>query len=121
MHTDSPSASNFAAPQGRERRQHPRAALEWPITIALAEGSFEARLRDISASGLCFFLDRKVPEMTVLQLAFELGGQRIRCKGAVVRCAPISPRLDHYEIAVFLHEVQDSTRAAIESYVQARA
>jgi hypothetical protein len=122
MHTDSPTESRRPAPEGRERRQHPRVAAEWPITLVLAEGRFEARLRDVSAAGVCFFLDRKIEEMTILELAFELpAGPRLRCRGAVVRCEPLSPRIDHYEIAVFLHEVTDAERAAIDAYIASGA
>ncbi len=121
MHTESPSAPQGAAPQGRERRRHPRATAEWPVQLALKEGLFEARLRDVSSSGLCFFLDRRIPEMTVLGLEFELpgsdGATRVACRGAVVRCEPISPQLDHFEIAVFLHEIADDARVAIGLFV----
>lgn len=107
------------APQGRERRQHPRVAAEWPISVALVEGVYEARLRDISAAGVCFFLDRRIPEMTVLELSFELpsGGPQLDVRGAVVRCEPISDHIDHYEVAVFLHELSDREREAIAGYI----
>ena len=129
MHTDAPTVPEGSTPGGRERRRHPRATLEWPITIALSEGEHEARLRDVSASGLCFFLDRAIPEMTVLALRFELPGSArdaggadaagtlLECNGAVVRCERISPTLDHYEVAVFFHDVSDSSRRALEAYV----
>ena len=122
MHTDLPTESLQPTPGGRERRRHRRAAAEWPITVALPEGRFEARLRDVSAAGVCFFLDRPIPEMTVLELAFALPqGPELRCRGAVVRSEPISPRIDHYEIAVFLHEVSDEERAAIDAYIKSGA
>ncbi len=107
---------------GRERRQFPRAAAEWPLTLSLPEGDFKARLRDISAAGLCFFLDRKVPEMTVLELELRLpnaAGEEsaLSCRGAVVRCEALSPHVDHYEVAVFLHDISDDHRKVIEDYV----
>ena len=79
----------------------------------------------MSASGLCFFLDRAIPEMTVLALRFELPraeggdgtGTLLECNGAVVRCERISPTLDHYEVAVFFHDVSDTLRRALEAYV----
>ena len=88
MTTSTPTEQNQPAPSGRERREHPRVPAEWPITIALVEGLYEARLRDISAAGLCFFLDRQIPEMTVLELNFNLpnGGPEMNVRGAVVRC-----------------------------------
>jgi len=34
-----------------DRRQYPRAAIQWPATIQTAEGKLEARLRDLSIEG----------------------------------------------------------------------
>lgn len=107
---------------GGERRRHPRTPVEWPITIALADGTYEARLRDVSAAGVCFFLDRPVPEMTVLELQFDLpdGSASMQCRGAVVRCEKISPQIDHFEVAVFLHDIAESDREALGAYVATR-
>ncbi len=106
---------------GRERRRHERAQGDWPIRLRLPDGEYEAKIRDVSRGGLCFFLDRPIEEMTLLEVAFELprsGGQRLlRGQGAVVRCERISARLEHFEIAVFLTEMAEPDRAAIASYV----
>ncbi|MFT5284099.1 MAG: hypothetical protein ACI8TQ_000253 [Planctomycetota bacterium] len=120
MPTRTPSSMDQPAPSGRERRQHPRVTAEWPITIALAEGLYEARLRDISAAGVCFYLDRRIPEMTVLELNFELpgNGPELNVRGAVVRCEPISQLIDHFEVAVFLHELTAKERDAIAVYIK---
>ena len=42
---------------GRDRRRWPRAKADWPITLDLPEGRYEARVRDISQAGVCFFLN----------------------------------------------------------------
>ena len=120
MPIKSSSSMDQPAPSGRERRQHTRVTAEWPITIALVEGLFEARLRDISAAGVCFYLDRRIPEMTVLELTFELpnNGPELNVRGAVVRCEPISQLIDHFEVAVFLHELNQKERDAIQSYIE---
>jgi len=119
---DSVSSSSGAStsPQGSERRQHPRANAEWPISIALEDGRYEARLRDISAAGICFFLDRRIPEMTVLGLELSLPSDErpIRCTGAVVRCIPIGPHVDHFEVAVFLHDIAEPDRVALRTFVE---
>ena len=87
----------------------------------MGEEAHQARIRDVSRGGLCFFLDRPVPEMTLLRVEFELpvdsGVRRIRGVGAVVRCERISEVIDHYEIAVFLTEMAEPDRATIESWV----
>lgn len=109
---------------GRERRQWHRARAEWPLTIQLDDGTHEAKLRDVSRGGLCFFLDRPIREMTLLRMEFDLpvaqGVRRITGTGAVVRCERISQALDHYEIAVFLQNMALPDRETIETYVEGR-
>lgn len=107
---------------GPDRRRHPRVPVDLPITISLADGDHEARLRDISCAGICFFLDRRIQEMTVLRMRLDLplpAGAResIEGTGVVVRCEPLSPHLDHYEVAVFLSDLAASDRERLESYV----
>ena len=112
------------APTGRERRQHPRAEVEWPVDLLLSDGPCKARLRDVSRSGVCFFVDRPIGMMTLLQLELELpaapGAQAhtVKGAGAVVRCERISPGVEHYEVAVFLHDVTESDREALDAHVQ---
>lgn len=111
---------------GSERRRHARVSLDCPVTISLPDGVFEARLRDLSPAGVCFFLDRRIAEMTVLEMVLPLpesGGRvtTIRGSGVVVRCQPLSPHVDHYEIAVFLNHVAEDDRGRLERYLRARA
>jgi hypothetical protein len=122
---------NVPEPKGAERRRHPRAPLDWPITISLPDGDHEARLRDVSRSGVCFFLDRRIPEMTVLRMELDLPiragdvpgadpkERHVGGTGVVVRCQPLSPHVDHFEIAIFLNEITDEDRERLESYVSA--
>ena len=114
-----------SVPTPSERRRWSRARADWPITVVMEDGKHEAKIRDVSRAGVCFFLDRPIPEMTVLQVAFELpvadGVRFISAKGAVVRSERISAALDHYEIAVFLHEVAEPDQATIGEYVSLRA
>ena len=115
----------FPAPrEGGERRNHPRAAVDWPVTIALEDGEHPARLRDVSRSGVCFYLDRRIPEMTLLRLELDLPGvddagepRRISGMGVVVRCRRVAPPVDHYEVAVFLNDISDEDRSQLESVV----
>jgi len=109
---------------GRERREHPRVEAPWPVMLSLESGACVARLRDISRAGVCFFLDRPIGLMTLLSLSLDLpleaGPRSIQGHGAVVRCERISPSLEHYEIAVFLHDMSDADRAAIDVHVRER-
>ncbi|MEW6071320.1 MAG: PilZ domain-containing protein [Planctomycetota bacterium] len=116
--------SDTRAP-GRERRRFPRAPLDLPLTVTLEDGAHEGRLRDVSRAGISFFLDRQIPEMTVLSMRFDLprtGGQPaadppVTGSGVVVRCRALSPHVDHYEIAVFLHEIAERDRERIDRFV----
>jgi len=109
---------------GRERRRWARALAEIPMTLVGPDGSSEARIRDVSRAGVCFFLDRQVPLMTVLGVTFDIaspvGRTRIQAHGAVVRCERIAKALDHWEIAVFLHDMGESDRHALEEFVAQR-
>jgi len=109
---------------GAERRRWERANADWPITLDLADGVCQGRLRDLSRGGVCFFIDRAIPMMTLLKLELQIpvdGGVRnVIGKGAVVRCEKISARLDHYEVAVFLQDVAQPDREAIEAFVVAK-
>lgn len=110
---------------GSERRRHPRVALDCPVTISLPDGELEARLRDLSPAGVCFFLDRRIPEMTVLEMVLPLpeadgAVSTVRGSGVVVRCQPLSPHVDHYEVAIFLNQLGDEDRARLERFVGSR-
>ncbi len=109
---------------GRNRRRWARALAEMPITLIGPEGSSEAKVRDVSRAGVCFFLERPVPLMTVLGVAFDLathvGRTRVQAHGAVVRCERIAKGVEHWEIAVFLHDMAESDRHALEEFVALR-
>ena len=72
-------------------------------------------------------LDRRIPEMTILGLSLELPplpggrGRRVQGRGVVVRCQALSPHVDHFEIAVFLNDLDERNRRSLEDYVALRA
>ena len=119
--TQDPSALPQPTNADDDRRRWPRADADWPIRLLLPEGHFEARVRDVSRAGICFFLDRPIPEMTSLRIDLELpvqeGMRFVRGDAVVVRCDKISDRLDHYEIAAFLNNMADPDRDALEAFV----
>ena len=136
MPTSSPDSSPAPSPSpGSERRRHPRAQADWPLELKLGAVPIQARLRDVSRSGLCFFLERAVPEMTLLGLEVAVpaeyatqGGKgkgsaphRIRTRGVVVRCEKISETLEHYEVAVFFHQIDEGDAAALDELVRQHA
>lgn len=109
---------------GRERRQYPRVEIDGVVTLQLQSGLHNAKLRDISRAGVSFYLERPVPLMTLLELKLDLPVDRatrhIVARGAVVRCDRIGPGIEHFEVAVFLHDTTERDRAAIEAFVAAR-
>ncbi len=111
------------SPTGTDRRRHRRVAVDWPLSIRMPDGALEARLRDISKAGVCFFLDRRIPEMTLLGMSIDLPDQgedpvHIEGSGVVVRCQKLSPHLDHYEVAVFLNDITESNRERLTNFVE---
>ena len=125
MPTQRPNPERPAPSAGRERRRWARANADIPATIVLEGGQAHARVRDISRAGVCFYLERPIPLMTVLALTLELAlpgtaPSRIGGQGAVVRCERIAKGVEHWEIAVFLHEMAEGDREAIERFVAAR-
>jgi len=118
-----PFGGDSARPADRERRAHPRACCDSSITIQLDDGAHHARLRDVSRAGLCFFLDRPIPEMTRLAVRIDLpavGAVESTCiesRGVVVRCLPISRAVKHFEIALFLNELGESEREHLDAFV----
>jgi hypothetical protein len=114
--------------QGRDRRAHPRAGADWPLEISLTSGPkpglVHARVRDVSRAGVSFYVDRPIAMMTMLELRLELptsrGPHKVHGKGAVVRCERISAAVEHYEVAVFLHELSEDDRRKIDLHVRDR-
>jgi len=110
---------------GPDRREHPRAPADWNLTLRLADGDVEARLRDVSRRGLCFFVDRPLPELTQLAIEVDLpadaaggGLERVRATGAIVRCERIADAVDHWEVAVFLHDIDEASAEAIDAFAR---
>lgn len=93
------------------------------IPLRLDGGAQAYTVRDISRSGICFFSEEPIAEMTQVQFALELPGNGdgvsiIEAAGVVVRCLPISRVMPHYEIALFLSDLNDDARALLESYLR---
>ena len=55
-----------------------------------------------------------------LGLRVQDGIRYVNGYGAVVRCEKISKAIDHYEIALFLNEMAEADRKAIEDFVAAQ-
>jgi hypothetical protein len=79
----------------------------------------------LSRAGVCFYLERSIPLMTVLSISLDLPGEggesrKLRGQGAVVRCERISPTLSHWEVAVVLHDMTEADRVLLDAHVRSR-
>jgi len=103
----------------RERRRAPRARADFPIRLSPLGSATPARLKDLSAIGLCCTTGQKIEEMTLVGIELQLPGQpdRHAVQGAVVRCEPTRAQKGQYEVAVYFTEITDAARSAVNAYV----
>jgi PilZ domain len=81
--------------EAQEKRAARRFALRIPVLVARGEGSNQsesAQLRDVSARGICFYLDSPIAQGSPLGFTLTLPPEitltesiRVQCKGRVVR------------------------------------
>ncbi|MBZ5630447.1 MAG: PilZ domain-containing protein [Acidobacteriia bacterium] len=84
-------------PPQREQRSTRRFSLRLPVTVKFSDGSTEktAHTRDVSARGICFYMDAAVTEGSEIEFTLTLPPEitltesiRVHCKGKVVRVEP---------------------------------
>lgn len=100
--------------QEKEKRATRRFALHLPVTVRQGEGTEEhsAQTRDVSARGICFYLDSAIQAGSSIDFTLTLPPEitltdsiRVRCKGRVVRVEGGDPKgkmavaavIDEYE------------------------
>ena len=81
--------------EAQEKRAARRFALRIPVSVARGESSDQsesAQLRDVSARGICFYLDSPIAQGSPLGFTLTLPPEvtltesiRVQCKGRVVR------------------------------------
>src|SRR5712672_895022 len=91
----------------REKRTARRFALRIPVAVSRGESSNHsesAQIRDVSARGICFYLDSPIEQGSPIGFTLTLPPEitltesiRVQCKGRVVR---IEDSSDHGKIAV---------------------
>ena len=103
----------MAQPQ-REQRATRRFSLKLPVTVKFNEQGVEktAHTRDVSARGICFYMDSAVSEGSEIDFTLTLPPEitltdsiRVHCKGKVVRVesgagdakVPVAAVIDEYE------------------------
>ena len=84
----------------KEKRSTRRFPLRLPVTVRAGETSEElaAQTRDVSARGICFFIDTAIQAGSPIDFTLTLPPEitlteniRVRCKGRVVRVEGGSP------------------------------
>lgn len=101
--------------QQDEKRATRRFALRLPVSVSpIGEGlaSLTAQTRDVSARGICFYLDTPMSTGSAIEFTLTLPPEitltesiRVRCKGKVVRVddglvdakVPVAAIIDEYE------------------------
>ena len=84
----------MAETQTKEKRATRRFALRLPVSVRCGETTEEhtAQTRDVSARGICFYLDSAIQAGSAIDFTLTLPPEitltesiRVRCKGRVVR------------------------------------
>ncbi len=84
----------------QEQRATRRFSLRLPLAVKFAEGAQEtvAHTRDVSARGVCFYMDSSIAEGSEIEFTLTLPPEitltesiRVHCKGRVVRVDPGAP------------------------------
>lgn len=100
--------------QQEEKRATRRFALRLPVSVNYAGNAntaLEAQTRDVSARGICFYLDAPLSTGSAIEFTLTLPPEitltesiRVRCKGKVVRVdgtadakVPVAAVIDEYE------------------------
>ncbi len=113
--------SNGPTERPSERRRAPRFEADLPLNLCARDLEAGARLKDISALGLCCHFPEPVPEMTLVQIRMNLNKKEdFVAEGAVVRCDPVpgvSKEKDSYEVAVFFTNMDKDSRHCLDSYL----
>ncbi|MBU0754829.1 MAG: PilZ domain-containing protein [Planctomycetes bacterium] len=118
--------------QVAERRKNHRIETELPRpSLELVNSGNPAVLKNISVSGLSCICSEQIPEMTLVDLKMQLPAlpeedlefYPLSCKGAVVRCEPISRSNSRrkWMIAIYFTEVDDENKDILHRYVKGRS
>ena len=99
----------------REKRATRRFSLRLPVAVTYTNGTLQSEnslTRDVSARGICFYLDSAIEPGSQIEFTLTLPPEitltesiRVRCKGKVVRVEPpsegsklgIAAVIDEYE------------------------
>ena len=82
----------------REQRATRRFSLQLPVSVKFDSSEKSAQTRDVSARGICFYMDAAVAEGSEIEFTLTLPPEitltesiRVHCRGKVVRVEPEGP------------------------------
>lgn len=82
----------------REQRATRRFSLQLPVSVKFDSAEKLAQTRDVSARGICFYMDETLAEGADIEFTLTLPPEitltesiRVHCKGKVVRVEPEGP------------------------------
>ena len=113
--------SNGPTEKPSDRRRAPRFEADLPVNLSGRDVDAKARLKDISALGLCCQFPEPVPEMTLVKIRMDLAkDEDFVAEGAVVRCDPVlsgGKAQKAYEVAVFFTNIDKDSRRCLDTYL----
>jgi PilZ domain-containing protein len=99
----------------REKRATRRFSLRLPVSVTYTNGTVQSEsslTRDVSARGICFYLDSAIEPGSEIEFTLTLPPEitltesiRVRCKGKVVRIEPPTEG-SKLGIAAVIHEYE---------------
>lgn len=113
----------------QDRRANPRVPADFNAKVTAGDDGFEARVRNVSVSGVLLETARPLPEMTMVRMRISVPprpGEGIayafEISGAVVRCEPRETEgaAPTYELAVFLTNMPREAKVALAEFVSNR-
>lgn len=113
----------------KDRRSNPRVPADFNAKVTAGDDGFEAKVKNVSASGVLLVSGTPLTEMTMVRMrlsvppmngdssayAFEITGAVVRCEEIASEDAPAS-----YELAVFLTNMPREAKLALAEFVATR-
>lgn len=113
----------------KDRRSNHRVPADFNAKVTAGDEGFEARVKNVSASGVLLISNTPLAEMTMVRMrlsvppiagnttayAFEITGAVVRCEETSGSDTPAS-----YELAVFLTNMPREAKLALAEFVASR-
>jgi PilZ domain-containing protein len=109
-----------------ERRREPRVAVQLPLRFTFAGKTIDARIVDLSNSGIRFHTPQPLPVLSRMQMTLQLPEPGrpapITIVGVVVRCAEVRGRGKRpFDAAIFFEDVSPASgRTRLQRFVGER-